>query len=702
VAKITVNRLSPGGEMTAEVVFDGPLEAIFDLNGTGIDRNGLGDENLETRWARFRVPVHIPWVDSKFFFENRQYNADTLGATSVLDTTETDRFRPLMKSFTLPPLQEWFNVGPDGDSNSYWPGWNDHLENTPPIVLDSVMFGFDQGDAPAARMSQWYGLEDIAVVGGHVGFYSNPSGGPPQLHRHLMPNYYEGAANAARLEAYEVWLGVYEKEQLYFDTEQLTQPAKSEPSRLVWQAELPHTTWAMPPAANPLLLPAAGVRLRPYRTYTVALDLPKLHSLTTFGDENDGRHAAMYSIWIWLNCRMPLVPRDFRPTLYAGQWFVQNEPAGFTDPGAAVLIGNEKPLANLVTTSPLSGGAPENIPMRANTATGDPNANTGFGDVMRRVDDEFEKGVRGGYSRDGLPRPFDHMLDDAAYDVLAIDLGQMGPRGVMHMEDILKSRHSGQFGTDGLYMFGFIAVPDEFVIHHVILALNFSTDFACTGGVGTGLGARPADVLGNVNFECGVVLATLGQGSQYNYQQVAYVDYVPSTRTATNLIDVVDWDMSGGSTVAAANIYSSATNTKWLDSRVWVNSLVDVPLVKPALPTALDGYGYATNPTNYVAPTTGMPFYVGKGRGDAGHRIHCGNGQQISGWTVNDENSRVEGGERFLEVRFRAEPNNNPPFVLGAGGAPEFSTLSHNRDDVLVGYGGHSVYIIGKRPLVTG
>ena len=99
---------------------------------------------------------------------------------------------------------------------------------------------------------------------------------------------------------------------------------------------------------------------------------------------------------------------------------------------------------------------------------------------------------------------------------------------------------------------------------------------------------------------------------------------------------------------------------------------------------------------------TGMPFYVGKGLGDARSRIEAGDGKTPSGGTPGvDFVSNIDGSERYLEVRLRSKLNRGAPFQDDGGGLPQWR-LIYDRDDVLVGYGGHAVYIVGKRPVIPG
>jgi hypothetical protein len=697
MAKITVNRLTPGAEFWPDVVFDGPLNAIGELNASGVS-----NDQMERNWARFRIPVHIPWVDSKFFHENR------LWAGSRTDNVRVVNKRPLIKAFTLPPLQEWFASGPDGDNTnkSTLP-----VDSIPPIILDYVMFSFDQADSTAARAGQWYGYNSghHTPTGDFQYSSSYYDGAATTRFAYHFPNPHESKALTTRQAAYDVWLGLYEKDQIWFSVNQGDYANQTQLSKMLWQAEIGSVEWRFPPASNPAILPTTGIRLQPGKTYALALDIPNLHdyaddppvvgSDTTgvtaakFGgadsDESLPQHAVMYSVWMWLACRMPLVPRDERATT---TWIIQNEPANDTDPMDSVVDATtgSKKGDTISTTTPV-GSPLGTIPMLANGSGA--YADLGFMDAVKRVDQEIEDGLRGGYLKGGRQRPFDHLQDDAAYDVIAFDLGHGGGFGCLMMEDIIQARHSGNGGTQGVWCIGRAAIPHGFVVHHVVLALNWLGDVSIATN-SFELGQKPEK--GAVEYRCGVGIATGGQGSEYGYQQVAHVTYNDTNgRNSNHLIDVVDWAFP--EKVEAARL----SNPTQGPDDLYVAALVDVPLIQCERVGVDDGYGYSFNPKRYTPPAvTGTPFYVGEGWGN-GERMHSGAGLAIPGGAATDVNSTIAGAERYLEARLHIIPAKGAPYVAGA--PPTWNAIpEYRKDDVLVGYGGHSVYVFGKRPLVVG
>ena len=65
MAKVTRKGITRGVELTPEIVTD-PLTAMK----TEIEGVNIEGEQIEGKYTTFRMNFNIPWLDSKYFFDN--------------------------------------------------------------------------------------------------------------------------------------------------------------------------------------------------------------------------------------------------------------------------------------------------------------------------------------------------------------------------------------------------------------------------------------------------------------------------------------------------------------------------------------------------------------------------------------------------------------------------------------------------------
>ena len=163
--------------------------------------NTVDTSQLETPNSTFSVSLNIPYLDSKFFYDN-----DPKGNA------------PFYMSFALPPLQDKFPADAKARRN---PVTTAPDRPAPPVpVLESVSISFDQRDSGAMLVSPWYGSGKAELDGSgnatgtsHYHYTDN--------HGQFEPNPYEGFATYARTDergdGYDLRLAIYSKNQTFYD-----------------------------------------------------------------------------------------------------------------------------------------------------------------------------------------------------------------------------------------------------------------------------------------------------------------------------------------------------------------------------------------------------------------------------------------------------------------------------------------------------
>ena len=464
MAKVTRKNLPRGVVLTVDHVFD-PIEGME----TELEDVDIGTEQMESPYSTFRVNLNTPWLDSKYFFDNAATDGDTISETA------TSCNSPYYIPFVLPPLQDSWPVG---DSARIY-------SNQSIPILDEISFSFDQADEPAIIMSQWFGKKTAtakvtsaattapAGPASYGGYQLKSSGeGTPN---DWCPNPYEGKKSYDRTDAYDFRLVIYEKEQFAWNDMGVNanDPVEiAENLREVVSISYPATNFIGTIAKfNPDTVAGINRQFSPFKTYVAALFAPNLHDF----DANRRQHAALVNVWIGLKFKMERVERDIGSD--AATPPVQNIPS-------EASYGGRQPEAVLVVK-----------PAAGDLVSADVNT-TGISSNLQRIDEVFHDKIRGGYSTQSMTYPEEQIEQDAGYEVIAVPLGggfpfnRMGAR-----DDFPVAPYTYQDGSafsnivpragapeytangDGFYVDRrLIPIVEPFTLHHVVFALNHTSD----------------------------------------------------------------------------------------------------------------------------------------------------------------------------------------------------------------------------------
>ena len=721
MAKVTRKKMARGVELTVDQVFDPMNDMDVQLSTSNVEA-----EQMEKGEGIFRLNFNIPWLGSKYFFDNRTSGlaialqgagngymvggnvgttggsgsgltvdivkvvggglgpgpietvriarhgsgylegetVDVLGgaplplATLRLSVVPDTFDGPFYIPFCLPPLQENF-LGTDA-SPVLGP-------DAPFPVLKEVSFSLDQSDEPAAVLDHWYGRDKYQYDPAFT----------------WMPNPHGGKKTYNRTDAYEFTLSIFEKEQVFFNSStQETDPfqvgGEAVSITIPASAFISRTT-----RFNPISVGDINRQLHPLKTYCLAIFAPNLHDIS-LGRE----HCTANNIWVSLKFQMPLTDRD---TDVAGlPNLVQNLPQHLgtrTGPNIPIV----QPAAGDLVIADGQDGV---------------GAETGISTNMQLLDEQFSSKLRGGYNEFAQVYPTQTVKDDAAYEIMAVPLGGGFPHNRMSARDEypLAPYVSGHaFGAippaayeENPYVDRrLIPIDGDMTIHHVIVALNWTSDSiqdaydpVTTGLVEYGPAFVPgtAGTVGKAKYSMGVAMVTGPRADLFEYQQIAFSEFTPGLFTALpdGLIDAVRMGLPA----------CSRMPFEW--------ELISIPIRhQVAIPSPDNGRGY-WGFSGGVGGTwdkgeQGTPWFVGEGNTYTSNRTSVGLApgitQPFHGTFINPEN---EGVEQFLEVRLSVDPQSTvygsvPPVLTWAG--------SYQQGDIFLGYGGCWVYIIGKKHL---
>ena len=692
MAKITRKKLARGTELVPE-----HLDAITSA-ATAL-RGAIVPEQMQTPSAPFSLNFTIPWVDSKYFYDNGKGE------------------EPFYLSFCLPPLQEHFQESPLLAGT--------HAVNTPVPVLDGVSISFDQRDTRAPVVSPWYGCSKVLDAATDVtkhyqftGGYDDADVGHDTGHGHFEPNPFEGFLAYDRLDGLdEMKLSIYSKRQTYFDVDsayaRLDQVNTAVEDEML-SIDLGSAGWAA--GQNPAYFGGFNKQFDPYRTYVLALHAPKLHdsraiesasperppAVTLNGnDYRLSEHLALVSLCISLRFKMELVSSDVNDGSGVAGNDVQNMPS-HRGVAAAPTVGIDLPEAG----DPVSADATE-----------------GLSTNIQALDQEFADKLRGGYDAYANLYPTEHLDSSAAYEVIAVPLHQGYPHNRLQIEQC--AQHYGNqhnWAADGSIVDRrLIPIPDSFVLHHAVAMLNFTSDKVVAAAPAALSGLRnPRDSYsglstdcvetvwsqakipkaGNVVYDMGLALVTGNSADHYTYQMIGEATY--------NYTDEASTQFSSGLLIDAIGMPLSAVNHNGNNTYThpWEQLLVSIPLYR----NGETGKGYWRNEQGKGATSgswgtamarggQGPPIFMGAG--DSRTASHSGASAARSGVGSNRTSAtagspKTAGQEQYIEVRMGVR------FTVDLGansGTPAFTHADVKAEDVAVGYGGNFVYLIGKKHL---
>ena len=729
MAKVTRKKLARGVELTVSHVFDPIGQKAGALLSGGMAKE-LEDSNIdlpqrEDQFSSFRVNFSVPWLDSKYFYDNGTRDPGAGTALAAEPSTETRTLdKPFYIPFCLPPLQ--------GDFDYQRPAVQ---EGQPVPVLDEIALSFDQSDEAATLMSQWYGkrageltslTSQPSLLAGTFNGYQNRffdvvAGASEDSPEYRVPCPHLGKKSFERLDAYDFRIEIYEKEQTYWTGLSSTGFAHEFIKRRgqVVDAAFPPTMFSAKSARlNPVTVSGINRQLSPYKTYIMALFAPKLH------DSDTARR--MHALVPSLNISLRFLTRMYDRDTSAGALPPQNMP-----PDGGAKTGPS--LASRISP-PVAGDA-----IKADSAA------EGLSSNLEVVDQQFHQKLRGGYQDFSMSYPTEELKEDAGYEVITVPVGQGFALNRCSIRDdypwapyvqtgvVPAGKAKADYNEGGFYFDRrVIPLPHEMTIHHVILALNTTSDAISApyitrtpppahaeypnAGATTYIQAtHPGDA--KLNYEVGVGLVTGVPGDDFEYQQVAYGRHGSARNidpaNAAQIIDAVNL----GLPACAMN---------------WEYKLLSVPLVGAGV-----GNGYwadhdVATPAAGAKGSQGLPIWAGEGNtftnarsamfgmtNDSPVTIAAGYGFAPGGGAPVP----ITGAEQWLEVRLAVKKgaaatdpiyedtadapgflafNTNTGLVDGGntiGAKPTLLAAPWGPGDIALGYGGCWVYIIGKKHL---
>ncbi len=683
MAKVTRKKLPRGVELTVDHVFK-PMQDMR----TEVTTSNIDTDQREKKYGTFRVSFNIPWVDSKYFFDNRTQG---VGEDGLPDSSKDSFDAPFYIPFCLPPLQEHFDASDPRIS-----------DGIPTPILTAVGLSFDQSDEPSAILSQWYGkrptTENATYTGAYPGYqyafwgddvtaatseYPAAANSP----RTFVSNPHLGKKTYARDDAYAVELSILEKEQMFFKKDAIANNGEAQfmrPTGEVLSLSFPASNYiAEASRLNPLTVEGINREFNPYKTYIMALKAPKLHDT----DNTRREHCALVNLWVTLKFKMELQPRDTGvggdPDVVA----VQNIPEHYGAKGTPTM-----------TITPPAAG--DNI--RADESSGIVST-----EGLESVDETVRNKLRGGYGEFSMAHESDAVKDDSSYEVITVPVGQGFAFNRMSIRDEYPFSpyargpyYAGQLsaGVSNPFPLGpyvdrrIIPITHPMTIHHVVFAMNYTSDRLPTATdlanneAGRTSWLNTTEPNGTVAYSVGVGMVSGVRGDGFGYQQVAHASWVNDNdlTLASGQIDTMTMGLRG----------SSVPN----EYKLW-----SVPLV---LKTNNDGVGYYSTYGILGKGLNGKPFFVGEGNTYTHARTkvgEIGGGPGLYAFSGASQGP-ANGTEQYLEVRFSVDPTNggaNKPYEYNAvSGKVEWqSPAGMSETDIAVGYGGCWVYIIGKKHL---
>ena len=278
---------------------------------------------------------------------------------------------------------------------------------------------------------------------------------------------------------------------------------------------------------------------------------------------------------------------------------------------------------------------------------------TGVNTSMATIDEVYRKKLSGGRDEFCEVASLQQLADDSTFEVIAVPMFNNRRYGGVYATTWQTEPYAA--AGDPLWERKMVPLSYPFVVHHVVMAWNWQRFIPV--GFGGAAPAPPGAIPSNaMSAHVGVAIGTGMRADAAGYQQIAELSIntpnAPGT-WETHLIDKIRTSKK----VAALRV-APATGVP----RDW--ELHYVPLV-PQAGVAATGSG-----TGYKS--TSVPAFVGKSWLPTAARTVMNGGAA----------SRAGGQEQWLEVRMKLD------------------TVPTANNEVICGYQGHWVYIIGKKSIV--
>ena len=446
MAKVTRTRLARGTKLLTEHVHV-PLASIAsEINAATVDI-----DQMQQKFGTFRINLNFPGIGSTGPFMDQN---------------------PFSVPFCLPPLQDEFNVNVV-DSKNEW----ETTVSTPQVFLDEISVGFDQGDAPVARIGE------ILTGSGVIN---------PDINK----------ADYSNVQAYDLTVSLVEKAQEFFGNQDSLHRA----DRTMFSIPINHASFAgLEKRFNPIAITDINVSINPYKTYALVLHAPNIAKTTGMQDVND---YVFLSFTASMKFRSTMVTRD----LNAAQ--IQNLPTKDT---------NQQIRSRTVIGDAIAITAPG-----ANTAI-EADSNDGVNINYEKIDRVFREGMKGGYNTLAEVVGRQELQKDASYEVIAVPLlGNQFCGGIMsRAAGIAPYCDAAAANADQVIADRrFIPIARPLTIHHAILAWNWQKFRVPVGGVSlltTTEPSRDPALPNNSTFkvEVGVGLVSGLRSDLQAYQSIA-------------------------------------------------------------------------------------------------------------------------------------------------------------------------------------
>ena len=348
------------------------------------------------------------------------------------------------------------------------------------------------------------------------------------------------------------------------------------------------------------------------------------------------RNHALVSVQISMKFKSTMSERD----IYGSPYNLSNKPT--KDTNGAIRDAAVTGLSTTILTP-----APQTIITADDT--------TGVNTQIATIDEVYRKKLSGGYTDNAEVAAMQQLADDSCLEVISVPMFNNRRQGGIYADtwDGVEPYTSG--ARADLWERKIIPLFYPFVIHHVVLAWNWQRFIPVAFSGASGLVPAWEQCQTAMTAEVGVGLGTGMKGDAFGYQQVAALSISDPKTPATwetHLIDKIK------------------TTRNWAAQRAGTDidwEMHQVPLV-PGAGVAASGNGSSWFSTN-------VPMFAGKAWSPTAARtVMEGSGAA----------SRTFGQEQFLEVRMK----------LGT-----LPVAPANSGEVIVGYQGHWVYIIGKKSI---
>lgn len=420
------------------------------------------------------------------------------------------------------------------------------------------------------------------------------------------------------VDAYDLSMAVVEKQQTIFNPDVIS------PEREVFSVEIPGDAFSGKSFRfNPYVVKDINKAINPYKTYVFLLYCNGLYNRDNVSFFES---YVLPGIQVSLKFKSPLIQRD-----------VDNRPNSEVVNIPTKHDGN-KDNPSLYIDTPLANNA-----IRAQ-------GSDGVSTSLYTVDKVFTDKLKGGYTEFSESPPNQEIGDDSCYEVMTLPLfGGSLHGGILYEDAYLQAYWSG-----GEYRQAGVVTPQilndrrvwpikfPFVVHHIVLAWNWSMFTANVLGVDYVANEVPDHIQVDVNIGIGRGL----QADDMGYEEIAkHTMQFPAIRVPNN-----NWEQRLLDKIKIHNT-SFELGFDW--------ELHNIPL------------DFSVYIGNGVFPQ-GSPHYIGKARTPT---------QPRSGF------SAILGQEQFIEARVRIKKTIEDPLVL-------------NPQGILAGYGGHFLYLLGKKHLV--